>query len=152
MPRPLKVFQTHIGFFDLVVAAPSMKAAAQAWGANQRLFAQGFAAETRDPQAVRAALSNPGIVLKRPHGQAGEYRHDPEPPSAPKVTPRRKKAIAAAKEAQRQRQAEEKRHKASAEREARKSAEAELAGIEREEKKLRARRQALEKRLRPRNA
>src|SRR5690348_7625250 len=46
MPRALKVFKTHIGFHDLIVAAPSMKAAAAAWEASPRLFAQGFAEQT----------------------------------------------------------------------------------------------------------
>jgi hypothetical protein len=31
MPRTFKTYQTSIGFFDLAVAAPSMKAAAEAW-------------------------------------------------------------------------------------------------------------------------
>ncbi len=52
MPRPLKVFKTHIGFYDLVVAAPSMKAAAQAWDVHPHIFAQGFAAQTNEPDAV----------------------------------------------------------------------------------------------------
>jgi hypothetical protein len=148
MPRALKVFQTHIGFYDLIVAAPSMKAAAEAWGAHTRLFAQGFAAETKDPTAVRAALAEPGIVLRRPHGQAGVYKRDPETPVAPKLTPRQKKAVASAKEAQRHKKAQEKKRQAETEREARRTAEAELAAIEREEAKLRERRQSLQKRFR----
>jgi hypothetical protein len=111
MPRPLKIFQTHIGFYDLVIAAPSRKAAAEAWGVDPRLFAQGFAVETRDPQAVRAALALPGVVLKRQHGSTGEYKRDPEPPSAPKKTPRQKKAMAAARKAQQRKEAEEKKER-----------------------------------------
>jgi Pectate lyase superfamily protein len=34
MARRLKTYQTSLGFFDLAVAAPSMKAAAQAWGSK----------------------------------------------------------------------------------------------------------------------
>jgi colicin import membrane protein len=38
MPRKLKVYQTSLGFFDLAIAAPSMKAALEAWGAGSNLF------------------------------------------------------------------------------------------------------------------
>lgn len=64
MPRKLKVYQTSIGFFDLAIAAPSMKAALEIWGADSNLFHQGFARETTDPKTVEAAIDNPGIVLK----------------------------------------------------------------------------------------
>jgi len=43
MPRKLKVYQTSQGFYDLALAAPSMKAALEAWGASSNLFHQGFA-------------------------------------------------------------------------------------------------------------
>jgi colicin import membrane protein len=45
MARKLKSYQTSQGFFDLAIAAPSMKAALEAWGANSNLFHQGFAKE-----------------------------------------------------------------------------------------------------------
>jgi len=35
MVRKLKVYQTSQGFFDLVIAAPSMKAALEAWCRQQ---------------------------------------------------------------------------------------------------------------------
>ena len=54
MPRPLKVFKTHIGFYDAIVATPSMKAAAEAFGARPTIFSEGFAAITH-PDAVTAA-------------------------------------------------------------------------------------------------
>ena len=38
MPRKLKTFTTSAGFFDLAVAAPSMKAALAAWGSRSNLF------------------------------------------------------------------------------------------------------------------
>ena len=41
MARKLKTYQTSLGFFDLVIAAPSMKAALEAWGADSNLFHQG---------------------------------------------------------------------------------------------------------------
>jgi hypothetical protein len=37
MARKLKAYQTSIGFFDLAIAAPSMKAALEAW-ARRRTF------------------------------------------------------------------------------------------------------------------
>jgi hypothetical protein len=35
MARSLKIFTTSAGFFDLAVAAPSMKAALEAWGSER---------------------------------------------------------------------------------------------------------------------
>ena len=49
MARALKVFKTHIGFYDLIVSAPSMKAAAAAWNVTPRIFAHGLAAATSVP-------------------------------------------------------------------------------------------------------
>lgn len=48
MARKLKTYVTTSGFYDLAVAAPSMKAALQIWGSNKNLFHQGFAKETED--------------------------------------------------------------------------------------------------------
>lgn len=72
--RKLKVFRTHIGFDDLIVAAPSRKAALDAWGASAHLFSQGFAAETHEPALVKSALGRPGMVLRRQFGSQGEFR------------------------------------------------------------------------------
>jgi hypothetical protein len=47
MARKLKTYQTSLGFFDLAMAAPSMKAALEAWGADSNLFHQGAAKEAR---------------------------------------------------------------------------------------------------------
>ena len=52
MPRRLKTYQTSIGFFDLAIGAPSMKAAAEAWGSDTDVFKKGFAKETDDPEIV----------------------------------------------------------------------------------------------------
>jgi hypothetical protein len=38
MARKVKTYQTSIGFFDLAIAAPSMKAALDAWGSKSNLF------------------------------------------------------------------------------------------------------------------
>ena len=143
MPRALKVFKTHIGFYDLVVAAPSMKAAAQAWHASPRLFAQGFAGVTREADAVAAALAAPGKVLKRPHGRHLPYKAQPDAPAAPKSTGRRRQKAAAARK---QKEAE-KRARAAARKRAKAEVRNELAEIEREEAALRRRRQALRKKI-----
>lgn len=145
MPRALKTFKTHIGFYDLIVAAPSMKAAAQAWQANPRIFAQGFAAVTNEPDAVKAALEQPGVVLRRPHGQPGSYKAEPDKPAAPKVTGRQKQKIAKAEKNREREEKARKKAEAAAERRAKTAAEEELAEIEQEEAKLRQRRRALQK-------
>ena len=68
LTRKLKTFRTSLGFFDLAIAAPSMKAALEAWGASSNLFHQGAASETDDPAIVAATMAKPGIVLRRPVG------------------------------------------------------------------------------------
>ena len=80
MARKLKTYQTSQGFFDLAIAAPSMKAALTAWGANSNLFHQGFATEANDPKVIAAAMGKPGIVLRRPVGTKepfSEHAHLP---------------------------------------------------------------------------
>lgn len=73
MPRKLKTYQTSLGFYDLAIAAPSMKAALEAWGAGANLFHQGAARETDDPEVVAATMAKPGMVLKRPVGSSGRF-------------------------------------------------------------------------------
>jgi colicin import membrane protein len=73
MARRLKTYQTSSGFFDLAVAAPSMKAAADAWGSRTNVFKRGFAKETRDPAIVAATMAKPGVVLRRPVGSNGPF-------------------------------------------------------------------------------
>jgi hypothetical protein len=65
MARKLKTYQTSLGFFDLAVAAPSMKAALEAWGADSNLFHQGAAKQSEDPDVIAATMAAPGVVLKR---------------------------------------------------------------------------------------
>jgi colicin import membrane protein len=81
MPRKLKTYQTSLGFYDLAIAAPSMKAALEAWGAGSNLFHQGVAKETDDPDVVAATLSKPGVVLKRPAGSNGRFAEHSDLPS-----------------------------------------------------------------------
>jgi len=88
MARKLKTFVTSLGFFDLAVAAPSMKAALDAWGFRHNAFQQGFASETGDAQIIKAAMAHPGIVLRRPVGTDQPFREDAELPegfSLPKM-------------------------------------------------------------------
>jgi hypothetical protein len=68
MVRKLKTYQTSLGFFDQAIAAPSMKAALEAWGADSNLFHQGAAKESHDPDVVAATMAKPGVVLRRPVG------------------------------------------------------------------------------------
>ena len=82
MARKLKTYVTSIGFFELAVAAPSMKAALEAWGTERNLFQQGFAKETDDPAIVAATMAQPGIVLKRSVGSRGTFREHAELPKS----------------------------------------------------------------------
>lgn len=147
MPRPLKVFKTHMGFYDAVVASPSIKAAAEAFGARPTIFTNGFAALTQEPEAVTAALARPGQVLKRPHGQPGAYKADPDPIQAPKLTAKQRRAAKDADAERKHREAAEKRAQADADRKAKRQAKDELDAIEREEAQLRVRRQKLQKKF-----
>ncbi len=94
MARKLKTFQTSIGFYDLAVAAPSMKAALEAWGAGSNLFHQGLARETDEPAVVEATMAKPGVVLKRAvgsHGRFAEHADLPDELATGKAEPRAKR-------------------------------------------------------------
>jgi colicin import membrane protein len=161
MARKLKTYQTSIGFYDLAVAAPSMKAALEAWGAGSNLFHQGFAKETDDPDVVAAAISKPGVVLKRPAGSNGRFAEHSDLPSdldssengarqekrrpnaekraAPEISDREaRKAAADFEKQQKRREAERRREEAVREKErerrekARAKAQAALDDAERE--------------------
>ena len=82
MPRKLKVYQTSQGFYDLAIAAPSMKAALEAWGANNNLFHQGFAKVSSDSKVIAVAMAKPGVVLRRPVGSNVAFREHADLPSA----------------------------------------------------------------------
>ena len=101
MARKLKTYQTSLGFYDLAIAAPSMKAALEAWGAGSNLFHQGVAKESGDPEVVAATMSKPGVVLRRPVGSDGPFSEHADLPTdlagdGPKHRP--KKTLAKAKE------------------------------------------------------
>lgn len=73
MAKKLKTYQTSLGFFDLAIAAPSMKAALEAWGSNTNLFHHGFAKEADDPAIVAATMAKPGVVLRRAVGSNDRF-------------------------------------------------------------------------------
>jgi hypothetical protein len=74
MARKLKTYQASVGFFDLAIAAPSMKAALQAWGADRNLFHEGMAKESDDPDVIAATMAAPGLVLRRPVGTRESFK------------------------------------------------------------------------------
>jgi colicin import membrane protein len=88
MPRKLKTFVTNLGFFELAIAAPSMKAALEAWGLGANAFKQGFAKETDDAKIVAATMAMPGAVLKRPVGTTGAFTHNADLPTLSNVLSR----------------------------------------------------------------
>lgn len=69
----LKVFRTPIGFHDAYIAAPSQKAALEAWGAEADLFARGVAERVDDPALSEAPLAHPGEVIKVSRGSASDH-------------------------------------------------------------------------------
>jgi hypothetical protein len=74
MPRAtkLKVYRTPIGFHDAYVAAPSQKAAIEAWGSDKDVFQRGRAELVTDPELAEEPLANPGKVIKRLRGTEAE--------------------------------------------------------------------------------
>jgi flagellar biosynthesis GTPase FlhF len=163
MARKLKVFRTHIGFDDLIIACASRKAALDAWGASAHLFTQGFAAETNEPALVKAALARPGIVLRRQFGSRGEFKAGPpalrlvespanaEPKASAKAssqkpatknqTERKPSHAAVAERALRAKRTLNVRARAEAERAQRRAAEAEAKAEARQHKKQREKEQ-----------
>lgn len=73
MAARLKVYRTPAGFEDALVAAPSQKAALEAWGASSNLFAMGEAEVVDDPALAAEALARPGEVIRRPRGDAAAF-------------------------------------------------------------------------------
>jgi hypothetical protein len=68
----LKVYRTPIGFHDAYVAAPSQKAALEAWGSDHDLFARGVAERVEDAELSREPLEKPGTVIRRSRGTTAE--------------------------------------------------------------------------------
>lgn len=100
MPRTqkLKVYRTPIGFHDAYVAAPSQKAALEAWGSDANLFARGVAEQVTDQALMKEPLAQPGKVIRKLRGTAEEQlaalpksARDPskKKPARPKKPPSR---------------------------------------------------------------
>ena len=70
--QKLKVYCTPVGFHDAYVAAPSQKAALEAWGAKTNLFGQGSAHQVTDAALTKAPLDHPGEVIKVLRGSDAE--------------------------------------------------------------------------------
>lgn len=81
MPRKLKTYQASLGFFEQAIAAPSMKAALEAWGSRANLFHDGVAKESTDPEIIAATMAKPGVVLKRPVGTTGAFTEHAQLPT-----------------------------------------------------------------------
>jgi hypothetical protein len=95
----LKVFRTPIGFHDAYIAAPTKKAAIEAWGTGKDVFTRGEAEIVTDPKLTKEALARPGEVIKRLRGTAAEQlaalgRDEPPAPRRGKAERVRSKAIA----------------------------------------------------------
>lgn len=73
MARKLKVFRTAAGFHDAYVAAPSQKAALEAWGSDTNLFGLGMAELVTDEALTRAPLETPGKIIKVARGTADDH-------------------------------------------------------------------------------
>ncbi|WP_458757734.1 cell envelope biogenesis protein TolA [Afipia sp. TerB] len=81
MARKLKTYEASLGFFETAIAAPSMRAALEAWGSNSNLFHQGIARESDDPAIVAATMHRPGVILRRPIGSNGPFQENADLPS-----------------------------------------------------------------------
>jgi colicin import membrane protein len=97
VPRKLKTYQTSLGFYDLAIAGPSMKAALEAWGAGSNLFHQGAAKETDDPDVIAATMAKPGVVLRRPAGSNGPFAEHSDLPTGDELEHPRKRRSKAKK-------------------------------------------------------
>lgn len=87
----LKVFKTPIGFHDAYVAAPSRKAALDAWGAGTDLFSAGIAELAgTDGEGAKAALARPGEVVRVKRGGAQEVPSPQPSPASGRGRKRRK--------------------------------------------------------------
>ena len=142
MPKALKVFRAHLGFFETIMAAQEEKAAAAAAGSDASIFQHKTAVQTEDKVALEAARERAGIVLIRPFGSHGAFKEKPDVPKVPKLTSAQKRASAEHK----QRDAAEKRAKRKEQdKAAEKEQREELKELDRQEKELKRRRAVLNK-------
>ena len=151
--QKLKVFRTPIGFHDAYVAAPSQKAALEAWGTDTNLFARGAAEQVTDPDLAKVPLANPGQVVKVLRGTEAEQLAALEQASPARESKSRSSRVAAAeiipkkpkkKPPKPSRAALQKAEEALEKLRDRQSQE--LAAIEKQERELERRRSELERR------
>ncbi|MBX7247881.1 MAG: hypothetical protein K1X35_02400 [Caulobacteraceae bacterium] len=77
MARSLRVYRADVdGVHEWIVAAPNQRAALDAFGVHQDLFAQGRATVEDDPARIEAARAVPGVPLRRPKGSSGPFLAD----------------------------------------------------------------------------
>lgn len=89
--QKLKVFKTPIGFHDAYVAAPSRKAALEAWGADADLFSAGIAEQAEGGgKAAKAALEQPGQVVRVARSGGTDEPLPPRPSARARGGKRRK--------------------------------------------------------------
>jgi flagellar motility protein MotE (MotC chaperone) len=141
MPRPLKVFRVHLGFYDTIVAAPSQKAAIQAWGGAKNEFAKGFASVTNDTEAVKAALAQPGVVLRRPFSSKEPFAAQAALPKV-KAAPKSKKKQRKRQHVKRDTEAAQRGKQKAARAAAKQELDAKLRAIKDEEERLNTAREA----------
>lgn len=148
--KRLKVFRLHSGFYDMIIAAPSQKAALAAWGARPNEFSHGFAAVTDDAQAVKAALAQPGTVLKRQFGSKDPFLTEQPALRGPKIWQANKTKAAEAERKKKQAELAAKRKKEQeAIRRANEERKNRLRELDEREAQIRKERLALEKSLKP---
>lgn len=140
MPRKLKVFRTPIGFHDAYVAAPTKKAALEAWGTDANLFARGTAEEVTDPKLTAAPLERPGEVIRVSRGDLSAQLKALGPRKGRKSAPKK----AAARSAPARRSPPPKRDKVDA---AERALDEARDRHDREAAALEAERDAIERRL-----
>jgi hypothetical protein len=75
MAAKLKTYRAEIdGLHEWIVAAPNQRAALDAFGVHQDLFAQGAAGVFDDKAGEAAARAQPGVPLRRPKGSTAPFK------------------------------------------------------------------------------
>ena len=90
MPRPHTVYRPPVGFHAAYVAAPSQKAALEAWGSDANLFARGVA----EVVTVLVLTKTPHKADAEPPPARGPVKPPPRPPK-PRPRPSRARLDAA---------------------------------------------------------
>lgn len=79
----LKVFRAAAGFDNAFVAAPSRKAALEAWGTSKNLFAIGAAEQIDPSEAPDEVFRTPGEVVRRSRGSLADQLKAAGPARSP---------------------------------------------------------------------